>query len=142
MGNDRKSMLNLTSYFRKEESIKIKDSNHYFNESLKNNELGLFVCKYIEQTYKSMINKFENSIILKIGYANFLYVNLKKYDKAYIIYFDLFFNKENELTLSQKYYIYISLNYIQNFAIESKTDITNISVRFHCNQLINFLQLA
>ena len=139
MGNDRKSMLNLTSYFRKEESIKIKDSNHYFNESLKNNELGLFVCKYIEQTYKSMINKFENSIILKIGYANFLYVNLKKYDKAYIIYFDLFFNKENELTLSQKYYIYISLNYIQNFAIESKTDITNISVRFHCNQLINLI---
>ena len=137
MKNDRKSMLNLSSYFRKNDNI-INESNNYFSDP-KNNELCLFVYKYIEQTYKSMINKFENSVVLKLAYSNFLYMNLKKYDKAYIILFDLLYNKENELTISQNYYIYISLKFIQNISIENKTDIKNISIRFHCNQLINLI---
>ena len=98
-----------------------------------------FVYKYVEQTYKSMINKFENSVILKLAYSNFLFMNLKKYDKAYIILFDLFYNKENELKVFQSYYIYISLKFIQDISIENKTDITNISIRFHCSQLINLI---
>ena len=138
MKNDRKSMINLTSYFRKNDNIKNNESNNCFSKA-KNNDLCLFVYKYIEQTYKTMINKFENSVILKLAYSNFLYMNLKKYDKAYIILFDLFYNKENELTVSQSYYIYISLKFIQDTSIENKTDITNISIRFHCNQLINLI---
>lgn len=138
MKNDRKSMLNLSSYFRKNDNIKGNESNNNFSEQT-NDELCIFVYKDVEQTYKSMINKFENSVILKLAYSNFLFMNLKKYDKAYIILFDLFYNKENELKVFQSYYIYISLKFIQDISIENKTDITNISIRFHCNQLINLI---
>ena len=138
MKNDRKSMLNLSSYFRKNDNIKGNESNNNFSEQT-NDELCIFVYKDVEQTYKSMINKFENSVILKLAYSNFLFMNLKKYDKAYIILFDLFYNKENELKVFQSYYIYISLKFIQDISIENKTDITNISIRFHCSQLINLI---
>ena len=124
MKNNRKSMLNLSSYFRKNDNIKGNESNNNFSEQT-NDELCIFVYKDVEQTYKSMINKFENSVILKLAYSNFLFMNLKKYDKAYIILFDLFYNKENELKVFQSYYIYISLKFIQVISIENKTDITN-----------------
>ena len=136
MKNDRKSMLNIASYFRKND-IKSDSSKNGFIESFKNKDINCLVYKYIEQTFKSMINKYENSVILKIGYAIFLSNVLKKIDKSYIILQDLMNNNYNDLTISQSYYIYIITSHLQNLSFENSSDKSNISLRYEGNQLIN-----
>ncbi len=135
--HDRSSLLNLASYFRKRE-----DNNYSCNdfiELLNNNELKCIVYKYIEKTYKSMINKYENSVLLKIGYALFLCKTLKKVDKAYIILYDLFHVNCEDLTLSQSYYTFIILKYLQNLSRTNIDDKTNISIRYQGNMIINLI---
>ena len=139
MKNDRKSMLNIASYFRKNEDVKIESSKNDFIESVKNENINSLVYKYIEQTYKSMINKYENSVILKIGYAIFLSNVLKKVDKSYIILKELVNNNYNDLTLSQSYYIYIITKHLQNLSFENSSDKSNITLRYEGNQLINLI---
>ena len=135
--HDRSSLLNLASYFRKRE-----DNNYSCNdfiELLNNNELKCIVYKYIEKTYKSMINKYENSVLLKIGYALFLCKTLKKVDKAYIILYDLFHVNCEDLTLSQSYYTFIIIKYLQNLSTTNYDDKSNISIRYQGNMIINLI---
>ena len=139
MKNDRKSMLYIASYFRKNDGIKNDNTKNDFIYSLKNEDINSLVYKYIEQTFKSMINKYENSIILKIGYAIFLMNVLKKIDKAYIILHELFYNNCSDLTISQSYYIYIITNHLQNLSFENASDKSNITLRYKGNQLINLI---
>ena len=139
MKNDRKSMLYIASYFRKNDGIKNDNTKNDFIYSLKNEDINCLVYKYIEQTFKSMINKYENSIILKIGYAIFLMNVLKKIDKAYIILHELFYNNCSDLTISQSYYIYIITNHLQNLSFENASDKSNITLRYKGNQLINLI---
>ena len=98
---DRRHLLDLASYWHKTHCYYNGVKNFAFN-SFNNEQLELFIYKYIDKTFRSMIHRFNNSILLTITYASFLYEVLNKYSKAYIILYDLFFSNQ-DLSFSQSF---------------------------------------
>ena len=137
--NDRKYLLNLASYCQKNFSIKGENSNDSFLDSYKNDELKCLIYQYIDSSYRTAINKFENSIILKIGYSSFLYLVLKKYNRSYMIFYDLLNNDKFNLTQSQEFYIFSVNKKFKNSIFQNGIDKTNISLKYQCNKLIDLI---
>ena len=135
--NDRKYLLDLAAYWYKSNDKNI-NVNEFIYSSLDNTHLELFIYKYIDKTYKTMIHRFNNSILLTISYASFLYEILNKYSKAYIILYDLFYTNHN-LTFSQSFYIYKIEKELQEKAFEIGFDKTDISFKYQCNKLIDLI---
>ena len=134
---DRRHLLDLASYWHKTHCYYNGVKNFAFN-SFNNEQLELFIYKYIDKTFRSMIHRFNNSILLTITYASFLYEVLNKYSKAYIILYDLFFSNQ-DLSFSQSFYIYKIEKEIQEKVFEIGFDKTDISYKYQCNTLINLI---
>ncbi len=137
--NDRKHLLNLASYCQKNFNIKNENYNDSFLDSYKNDELKCLIYQYIDNSYRTAINKFENSIILKIGYSSFLYLILQKYNKSYMIFCDLLNNEKFNLTQSQEFYIFSVNKKFKNYIFHNGIDKTNVSLKYQCNKLINLI---
>ena len=135
--NDRKHLLDLAAYWYKSNDKKI-NCNQLILSSFDNDHLELFIYKYIDKTYKTMIHRYNNSILLTISYASFLFEILNKYSKAYITLYDLFFTNQ-DLTFSQSFYIYKIEKDLQEKAFEIGFDKTDISFKYQCNTLINLI---
>ncbi len=137
--NDRKHLLNLASYCQKNFNIKDENYNDSFLDSYKNDDLKYLIYQYIDSSYRTAINKFENSVILKVGYSSFLYLILKKYNRSYMIFFDLLNNEKFNLTQSQEFYIYSVNKKFKNYIFQNGIDKTNISLKYQCNKLIDLI---
>ena len=137
LGDNRKYLLNLASYCQNIDTNKSNDIS--FLNSFKNNELQYYIYQFIEKTYREGINKYENSIILKVAYSTFLYKVLKKYNKAYIILYDLINDYSINLNQSQQFYIFGVIKKLQNSSFENGNDKTNLSLKYQCNRLINLI---
>ena len=135
--NDRKYLLNIAAYWYKSNDIKINVNDLVFS-TFDNEHLELFIYKYIDKTYKTMIHRFNNSILLTISYAFFLFEIMNKYSKAYIILYDLFYTNQ-DLTFSQSFFIYKIEKDLQEKAFEIGFDKTDISYKYQCNTLINLI---
>ena len=85
-----------------------------------------------------MIHRFNNSILLTISYASFLFEILNKYSKAYITLYDLFFT-EPDLSFSKAFFIYSIAKDLQEKAFEIGFDKTDISFKYQCNKLIDLI---
>ena len=135
--NNRKYLLDLASYWHKSQKIK-HDTNEMIYSNFDNDQLELFIYKYIDKTYRTMIHKFNNSHLLIIAYSFFLFEVLNKYSKAYIILYDLFFT-DPDLSFSKAFFIYSIAKDLQEKAFEIGFDKTDISYKFQCNTLINLI---
>ena len=133
---DRKHLLNLASYCQKNNNIKEQFDKERFLESYKNDEIKYFIYYFIDSSYRTAINKFEKSIILKVGYSSFLYLILKKYNKSYILFYDLLNSEKILLNESQEFYIFCINKKFKNFIFHNGIDKTNISLKYQCNRLI------
>ena len=134
---DRKYLLDLASYWHKSLQVDY-DVNEMVYSNFDNEQLELFIYKYIDKTYRSMIHKFNNSPLLIIAYSFYLFEVLNKYSKAYILLFDLFFNNP-DLSFSQAFFIYSIAKTLQEKPFETGFDKTDISYKFQCNSLINLI---
>ena len=135
---DRKYLLDLASYWHKSQQIDYEVNE--INSDFDNDQLELFIYKYIDKTYRSMIHRFNNSPLLIIAYSFYLFEVVNKYSKAYIILYDLFFNNP-DLTFSQAFFIYSIAKGLQEKDFQIGYDKTDISYKFQCNSLINLISI-
>ena len=68
---DRKYLLDLASYWHKSQQIDYEVNE--INSDFDNDQLELFIYKYIDKTYRSMIHRFNNSPLLIIAYSFYLF---------------------------------------------------------------------
>ena len=132
--NNRKYLLDLAAYWYKYNNLEF-EFNH---SSFDNDQLELFIYKYIDKTFRTMIHKFNNSPLLTVSYACFLCDTLSKFSKAYIILYDCFYNNP-DLTFSQYFFIYKNAKELQEKAFEIGIDKTDISYKYQCNTFINLI---
>ena len=67
---------------------------------------------------------------MKVAYSTFLYKVLKKYNKAYIILYDLINDYSINLNQSQQFYIFGVIKKLQNSSFENGNDKTNLSLKY------------
>ena len=94
--------------------------------------------KYFDETFKYFLNRFPESIILKIFYSIFLGDYLNRFDKSYIILSQLFTSSLN-LTPSQEFFAYRLMRKIEEKSFEYGIDKTKVSLKYQCNKLIDLI---
>jgi hypothetical protein len=140
IGQDiRENNLNILSYFFT--YIKNNISKYDFDQlnDLSNDEIRFLFFQYIENTFRIYNQIFKDSICLKIMNAFFLMKCLSRYNKAYMLFYSLLEEHNNELTHSQEFFIYRQKKYLENKIFEDGTDITMISTYFQINSLIKLI---
>ena len=140
IGQDiRENNLNLLSYFftyiknsiNKYDFDKLNDRSH--------DEIKFLFFQYIENTFRVYNHIFKDSICLKIMNAFFLMKCLAHYNKAYMLFYSLLEENNNDLTYSQEFFIYRQKKYLENKIFEDGVDLTMISTYFQINSFIKLI---
>ena len=140
--NNRKELLHLISYFSAEVRKNLKDLENikFFGGNEKKNEYILYL--YIEKIYKKKVELFNNSILLKVTYSDFLYYIIKKYKKAYQTIYQLYSDIENNYifsTISQTFFVYRIKREIEERSINNINDGSDISFQYQCHSLMKYI---
>ena len=139
---NRKQLLHLISYFSVEIRKNLKDIENikFFGGNEKKNEYILYI--YIEKIFKKKVELFNNSILLKLTYSDFLYNIIKKYKKAYQTIYQLYSDIENNYifsSISQSFFVYRIKRELEERSINNINDGSDISFQYQCHSLMKFI---
>ena len=126
------------------ESDKVIDEENFIYHL--DDDLDYKMSKFIESTLKFQISKYNQSILLKCFYAIYLYEELFKYNKAFLVILSLYEDITQgkiDSHLSQEFYIYrlkrsLETNFINLSKNNEEQFNTELSSYYHIN---NFLYL-
>ena len=116
--------------------------NLYKKKDIENNEIRFYLLKYIEKIFKKSINENQNSILLRVQYADFLYDNMNKFNSGYLEIYSLneeMKNNQISYTMSQQFYIYRIKKKMEEKCLEYRIDKTQISIKFQINYFIKLI---
>ena len=106
---NRENLLDFLIFcsFSYKNTDKAIDEENFINHL--DDELDYKLSEFIESTLKNKVNQYNKSILLKCIYANYLYNDRFKYNKAFLIILSLYEDisqKKIPSNLSQEFYIY------------------------------------
>ena len=122
---NRENLLNFLIFcsFSYKNTDKAIDEENFINHL--DNELDYKLSQFIESTLKNKVNQYNKSILLKCLYANYLYNERCKYNKAFLIILSLYEDiskKKIPSNLSQEFYIYRLKRNLETNCINLKND--------------------
>ena len=137
---DRSNLFDLFSYF----FTKFDFLLYIHNESSENKEQNseeqqyFLVMRYFDETYKYFLNRFPQSVLLRISYSIFQANNLNRFDKSYIILYELL-SCSYSLNPSQEFFVYRLMRKIEEKSFNHGKDKLKVSLKFQCNKLIDLI---
>ena len=139
---NRKQLLHLISYLSVEVKKNLRDIENikFFGGNEKKNEYILYL--YIEKIYKKKVELFNNSILLKLTYSDFLYYIIKKYKKAYQTIYQLYSDIDNNYifsSISQSFFVYRIKRELEERSINNINDGSDISFQYQSHSLMKYI---
>ena len=135
---DRSNIFDLFSFFFSKYEFLQKNDLTIYKSDINEEQKNFLIMKYFDETFKYFLNRFPESIILKIFYSIFLGDYLNRFDKSYIILSQLFTSSLN-LTPSQEFFAYRLMRKIEEKSFEYGIDKTKVSLKYQCNKLIDLI---
>ena len=133
----RKDKLNLISF--SVDKINTDKLNINSKMGISDSEFKYIFFDYIEDIFKLMINRFKQSIILKIYYVIFLINVIHKQNKAYLYLYQIYNENKDSLSYSEIFLIYRIKKNIEDKNIENILNKSEISFKYQCNVLIDLI---
>ena len=141
---NRENLLNFLvfcsfSYKNTEKAIDEENFINYLDD-----ELDYKLSQFIESTLKNKVNQYNKSILLKCIYANYLYNERFKYNKAFLIILSLYediFQKKIPSNLSQEFFIYRLKRNLETNSINLKNQRHDKNVELSTYYQVNNLLL-
>ena len=133
----RKDKLNLISF--SVDKINTDKLNVNSKMVVSDSEFKYIFFDYIENIFKLMINRFKQSIILKIYYVIFLINVIHKQNKAYLYLYQIYNENKDSLSYSEIFLIFRIKKNIEDKNIENILNKSEISFKYQCNVLIDLV---
>ena len=133
----RKDMINLISF--SVDKINTEKLNVNLRMGISDSEFKYIFFDYIEEIFKMMINRFKQSIILKIYYVIFLINVIHKQNKAYLYLYQIYYENQETLSYSELFLIYRIKKNIEDKNIENILNKSEISFKYQCNVFIDLI---
>ena len=138
IATDRENLFDLFSFFFSKYEFLQKNNIIHYKTDITAQQKDFLILKYFDSTFKYFLNRFPQSVILKITYSIFLGDYLKRFDKSYIILSELFSYSFN-LNFSQEFFVYRLMRKIEEKSFDYGFDETKISLKYQCNKLIDLI---
>ena len=138
VSKDRANLFDLFSYFFSKFEFLQKNELMDSKSDITEEQKSFLITKYFDETFKYFLNRFPQSIILKISYSIFLGDYLNRFDKSYIILSQLFTCSFN-LNYSQEFFVYRLMRKIEEKSLDYGIDKIKVSLKYQCNKLIDLI---
>ena len=132
----RKDKLNLISF--SVDKINTDKLNVNSKMGVSDSEFKYIFFDYIDNTFKLMINRFKQSIILKIYYVIFLINVIHKQNKAYLYLYQIYNENKDSLSYSEIFLIFRIKKNIEDKNIENILNKSEISFKYFLAKSASF----